>query len=55
MDIKQIKNKKMIINIVNNTQFKMQNLQINENESIENKKQKLIKFYKTNYMNINKT
>ena len=55
MDIKQIKNKKMIINIVNNTQFKMQNLQINENESIENKKQKLIKFYNTNYLNIHQT
>ena len=43
-DIENIKNKKIIINIINNTKFKIKNLE--ENES-------LIKYYNTNYININ--
>ena len=45
-DIEKIKNKKIIINIINNTKFKIKNYE--ENES-------LIKYYNTNYININQT
>ena len=45
-DIKQIKNKKVIINIINNTKFKIKNFEKNE---------ALIKYYNMNYINIYQT